>query len=64
MDPKYKKCLSETWIGHPPNTLFFTLNRVEYDKKSNSLVKNNSFFHFEKEVYADMFLYKNKEKTY
>ena len=43
-----QKVFSESWIFKPSSLLFFTLNRVQYDVKSQSLVKNNGFFHFER----------------
>ncbi len=58
-----QKCLSESWISQPPNTLFFALNRVQYNKQTNRLEKSNNFFQFDKVIYADMFLSENREKT-
>jgi len=40
----------------------FQFNRVSYDFKQQQLVKNNKRFEFEKVIYADRFLYENKEK--
>lgn len=39
----------------------FTLQRVSYDYKMQTLVKNNKRFEFEKAIYADKFLLKNKD---
>lgn len=41
----------------------FNLNRVNYDKTTQKLVKNNDRFYFEKEIYLDLFLHKNKEAS-
>jgi hypothetical protein len=54
----------ETWICRPPNVLMFQLNRVNYDFKNQKLVKDNSRFEFDKTIYLDLFLNKNKEKAY
>ena len=51
----------ETWICRPPNILMFQLNRVQYDIDKQKLVKDNSRFYFDKEIYLDLFLHKNKD---
>lgn len=51
------------WITEPPNVLFFSLNRVQYDKQEKQIVKNNAFFEFDKVIYADLFMYQNKQRT-
>lgn len=43
--------------------MFFQINRVTYDLKSFKEVKNNAKFVFEKEIYLDMFLNKNMERS-
>jgi len=55
--------MSEAWIITPPNVLFFSLNRVQYDKQSKQPVKKNNYFEFDKVIYADMFMHQNKQKT-
>ena len=45
-----------------PRILLFSINRVNYDVKQKKLVKNNKRFDFEKIVYADKFLYQNRQK--
>ena len=42
--------------------LVFNINRVSYDKEWRP-VKSNNRFDFEKTIYLDMFLEKNKEKA-
>jgi len=51
----------ETWICRPPNMLMFQLNRVNYDYENKKLVKDNSRFEFDKQIYLDLFLNSNKE---
>jgi hypothetical protein len=60
---KSQKCFQEFWLSQPPNILFFSLNRVQYDKRTNNIVKKNTFFQFDKVIYADMFLHKNRSMT-
>ena len=60
---KDDKYISENWIKEPPNLLSFSLNRVMYDKDKKQLVKNNEEFTFEKEIYIDSFLFKNRDKS-
>eukprot|EP00347_Sterkiella_histriomuscorum_P016450 403353129 len=55
-------CIKETWIEDLPSVLMFTLKRVNYDYKTQSLIKNNKKFQFEKSVYADKFVYSNKDR--
>ena len=50
------KCMKETWITELPKALIFSLNRVTYDVKSASLVKNCKRFDFDKTIYADKYL--------
>jgi hypothetical protein len=40
----------------------FTLKRVNYDYKTQKLIKNNKKFEFEKFIYADKFLLSNKDR--
>ena len=54
---------TETWICRPPNIMMFNLNRVDFDKKSCKLVKNNSRFEFDQTIYLDLFLNQNKVKA-
>jgi len=53
----------ETWLCRPPNVMMFQLNRVNYDMQKNKLVKDNSRFDFDKEIYLDLFLNQNKERS-
>eukprot|EP00347_Sterkiella_histriomuscorum_P010153 403377401 len=62
-DQESQRCISESWMTQPPNVLFFSLNRVQYDKVAKQPIKNNSLFKFDKVIYADMFLFKNRERT-
>jgi ubiquitin carboxyl-terminal hydrolase 25/28 len=48
------------WLLRAPETLFFQLQRVVFDKE-NGVVKLNTPFHFEKEIYIDRFLLQNKD---
>lgn len=54
------KCFNETLIKHPPNVLLFLINRVQFDKKANNLVKNKNKFTFEKTMFIDAFLLENR----
>lgn len=62
-DYEYSRCMSESYITQPPNVFFFSLNRVQYNKQLKQLVKNNKVFKFEKVIYADAFMHKNKRST-
>lgn len=44
---------------HPPNQLFFQLQRVEYDTEKKMLKKFNDPFYFDAEIYIDRFLSDN-----
>ena len=44
-----------------PNLLLFQVNRIEF-KEGYQMIKNNTHFFFEKEIYIDQFLEKNKEE--
>lgn len=57
------KCIKELWINDLPSTLFFAFNRVGYDQKRHTLKKNYNRFTFQKTIFADRFLYKNKAKA-
>jgi hypothetical protein len=46
-------CVNENWIKDPPNVLIFNLNRVKYDTKSKSVIKDCRKFTFEKLIYVD-----------
>ena len=41
----------------------FQLNRVSYDFQKGRLVKDNSRFEFDTEIYLDLFLNVNKEES-
>lgn len=60
--PEPKKVI-ETWVCRPPNLLMFQLNRVQYDMTTLKLKKDNSEFHFDREIYLDLFLNKNKDSS-
>ena len=60
--PEPKKVI-ETWVCRPPNLLVFQLNRVQYDMTTFKLKKDNSEFHFDKEIYLDLFLNQNKDRS-
>jgi len=62
-DKPGQRKLLETWVCRPPNVLMFQLNRVQYNFEQRKLVKDNSRFDFEKEIYLDLFLNINKEKS-
>jgi hypothetical protein len=53
----------ETWICRPPNIMMFQLNRVKFDMDKQKEVKDNSKFEFDKEIYLDLFLNKNMERS-
>jgi hypothetical protein len=59
-----QQMITESWICRPPNVMMFNLNRVDYDRKQQKLVKNNKKFIFDETIYLDMFLNQNKEKAY
>lgn len=50
-----------SWIKEAPKTLFFQIDRVTYDKTSQTLQKVNDLFDFPTTFYIDPFLQKNKE---
>jgi ubiquitin carboxyl-terminal hydrolase 25 len=54
--------MKETWITELPKALIFSLNRVSYDVKSSSLVKNCKLFEFDKTIYADKYLIENMNR--
>ena len=58
----HPKCTKETWISELPKVLIFSINRVQYDLKNQSLIKNNKRFEFEHTIYADRFMYQNKNR--
>lgn len=39
----------------------FQINRVQYDAKEQKIYKDNSRFDFDKTIYIDLFLNKNRE---
>lgn len=43
--------------------MLFQLNRVQFDMKKQKEVKDNSRFVFEKEIYLDLFLNINMERS-
>lgn len=53
----------ETWVCRPPNMLMFQINRVDYNIEKQKLVKDNSRFDFDQEIYLDLFLNSNKETS-
>jgi hypothetical protein len=53
----------ETWVCRPPNVMMFQLNRVNYDINFQKLVKDNSRFEFDKEIYLDLFLNINMDRS-
>lgn len=55
--------LTESWVCRPPNVLLFNLNRVDYDRTAQKLVKNHRRFEFDKTIYLDMFLNSNKAEA-
>jgi hypothetical protein len=42
--------------------LIFSLNRVTYDYKTGTAIKNNKKFDFEKIIYADKFMHSNRDQ--
>jgi hypothetical protein len=52
-------CTNEFWMRNPPNVLFFTLNRVTYNKDLRKPVKDCKEFTFEKKIYIDHMLEDN-----
>ena len=61
-DKEGQKKVLETWICRPPNVMMFQLNRVNYDYRTQKLVKDNSKFDFDQTIYLDEFLNVNKER--
>jgi hypothetical protein len=53
----------EVWIEAAPSILVFQVQRVIFDTTSAQSVKVNSKFEFFEEIYADRFLYANKDKS-
>ena len=53
----------QSWIKEAPKTLFFQIDRVIYNKESQTLQKINDSFDFPTVFYIDPFLLKNKEKA-
>lgn len=53
-------CINENWITEPPNILFFAINRLQYDTKSQKKVKNLTKFTFEKTIYVDRMIEANQ----
>lgn len=41
----------------------FQLNRVTYDYKNMKLIKDNSKFEFDQEIFLDLFLNQNRERA-
>jgi hypothetical protein len=52
-------CTNEFWMRNPPNVLFFTLNRVNYDMEQKKPVKDCKEFSFEKTIFIDQMLEEN-----
>jgi hypothetical protein len=46
-------CVNETWVKDPPNTLFFNLNRVQYDSTRMEVVKDLRKFEFKPTICVD-----------
>jgi hypothetical protein len=42
--------------------LIFSLNRVTYDYKTGTAIKNNKKFDFKKIIYADKFMHSNRDQ--
>eukprot|EP00828_Plagiopyla_frontata_P012320 TRINITY_DN17024_c0_g1_i1.p1 TRINITY_DN17024_c0_g1~~TRINITY_DN17024_c0_g1_i1.p1 ORF type:complete len:671 (-),score=112.39 TRINITY_DN17024_c0_g1_i1:141-2153(-) len=51
----------QNFLIQAPQLLFFQLSRVMYDKDLQALCKINDEFVFEKEIFIDRFMLKNKE---
>lgn len=60
-DKPGQKQVQEAWVCRPPNMLMFQINRVGYCPKEQKLFKDNSRFDFDKTIYIDLFLNKNRE---
>ena len=52
-----------SWIKEAPKTLFFQIDRVIYDKSTQTSKKINDTFDFPTTFYIDPFLHKNKERA-
>ncbi len=55
--------VKHSWIKEAPKTLFFQIDRVIYDKSSQTLQKITDLFDFPTTFYIDPFLQKNKEQA-
>eukprot|EP00331_Platyophrya_macrostoma_P026999 CAMPEP_0176452540 /NCGR_PEP_ID=MMETSP0127-20121128/28602_1 /TAXON_ID=938130 /ORGANISM="Platyophrya macrostoma, Strain WH" /LENGTH=1000 /DNA_ID=CAMNT_0017841025 /DNA_START=38 /DNA_END=3040 /DNA_ORIENTATION=- len=55
------KAEKESWITKAPDTLFFQLQRVVFNKDIADIQKLDNPFQFEKEIYIDRFLLEHKE---
>ena len=51
------------WITQKPKVLFFALNRIIYDTKTQSTEKICSFLKIEKTIYADRFMHENRAES-
>ncbi|KAL4510751.1 hypothetical protein ABPG72_004905 [Tetrahymena utriculariae] len=49
------------WISKIPEVLLFQIQRMQYDQKTQEVVKIHSEFSFDKEIYVDRFLEVNKD---
>lgn len=54
---------TETWVCRPPNVLMFQINRIDYDRKLQKMTKDMRKFSFDKEIYLDLFLNQNLQRT-
>ncbi|CAD8115843.1 unnamed protein product [Paramecium sonneborni] len=50
------------WIYSPPQKLSFQIQRVNYCKEKNDLIKQNDEFFFDEEIYLDRFLMENRKQ--
>ena len=57
------KQVQEAWVCRPPNMLMFQINRVQYDPVEQKVYKEYSRFDFDKTIYIDLFLNKNRERA-
>ena len=51
----------DTWITKAPQVLLFQISRVDFDKKTQTPIKNHKQFTFPKVLYPDRFLLENKQ---
>ncbi|KRX08272.1 hypothetical protein PPERSA_01733 [Pseudocohnilembus persalinus] len=60
-DKEFINAKKEIWMTQVPKNLMFQIQRVQYDQENGSAKKVNEKFYFDKEIYIDRFLLKNRD---